>query len=249
VSDRQSTPRRIALVTGANRGLGFEAARQLGRRGLLVLLGCRDSKRGEAAAVELRREHLDVQCIQIDVADPALVAALAERLERQYGRLDVLVNNAGILPDRGWPVVKENLPEASAFAASLPTLLLAIETNALGAFLMCQACIPLMQRHGCGRVVNVSTTMGQLTTMGGGWPAYRLSKAALNAVTRVFAAETAGTGVLVNSVNPGWVRTEMGGPDAPLSLQEGADSIVWAATLPDHGPSGQFLQNREAIPW
>jgi NAD(P)-dependent dehydrogenase (short-subunit alcohol dehydrogenase family) len=156
--------------------------------------------------------------------------------------LDCLVNNAGIFPDP-----EPGSPGTSIFDADLDTIRRGLETNALGAIRVCQALIPLMK--GRGRVVNVSSGMGQLSEMNGCCPAYRLSKTALNAVTRILADELRGTGVKVNSVCPGWVRTEMGGPDATLTVEEGARGIVWAATLPEDGPSGGFFRHGEPIAW
>jgi NAD(P)-dependent dehydrogenase (short-subunit alcohol dehydrogenase family) len=170
------------------------------------------------------------------------VRALAAFLKGEFGRIDCLVNNAGIFPDPA-----PGSEGSSVFRADLDTVRRALETNTLGALLVCQALIPLM--GGRGRVVNVSSGMGQLSEMNGCCPGYRLSKTALNAVTRILADELRGTGVKVNAVCPGWVRTDMGGPEATLSVEEGARGIVWASTLPDDGPSGGFFRHGEPIPW
>ena len=229
---------RVAVVTGGNRGLGLETCRQLAKRGLRVVLASRDERKGVDAADTLRREGLDVESRVLDVASEASVAAFRAFLENEVGRADVLVNNAGILAGDG-----------GLTGVDLDSLRRTFETNVYGALFLCQAVIPLMQRRGYGRVVNVSSDLGQLSAMGAGWPAYRLSKAALNALTRVVAAEVAGTNVLVNSMSPGWVKTDMGGEAAPRTVDEGADTIVWLATLPDGGPSGGFFRDRRPIEW
>ena len=232
----------IAVVTGAYRGLGLETCRQLAERGYRVVLTARREADGRAAAEGLRGWGLDVRFHVLDVTDATSVRTLADDLRDELGRIDCLVNNAGIFPDP--PPDSE---ASSIFAADLGTIRRGLETNALGPLLLCQALIPLME--GRGRVVNVSSGMGQLSEMNGCCPGYRLSKTALNAVTRILADELRGTGVKVNSVCPGWVRTEMGGAEAPLSVEEGARGIVWAATLPDDGPSGGFFRNGAAIAW
>jgi NAD(P)-dependent dehydrogenase (short-subunit alcohol dehydrogenase family) len=238
--------RKIALVTGANRGLGLEVSRELARKGLHVLLGTRDPAKGIRAAEELRREGLEVQPIELDTSSEPGIRACVEEIRATHGRLDVLVNNAGILPDSGG-AVGGGFP--SAFEVPREVLEAAFRTNTLGPYLLCQAVIPMMRKQGYGRVVNVSSGMGQLSEMEGGWPGYRLSKTALNAVTRIFAAETGEGDVLINSVCPGWVKTDMGGSGAERSLPEGADTIVWLATLPQGGPTGGFFRDREPIDW
>ena len=235
-----SGPARVAVVTGGNRGIGLETCRGLARAGLDVWLTARDAAKGEAARARLAGEGLAVRFHPLDVTDAVTVARLAAFLGRECGRLDVLVNNAGILPD----------PRGSRFPDSRPAdYRAALETNVLGPLALIQALLPLMQRHGYGRIVNVSSGMGQLSDMGTGSPAYRVSKTALNAVTRIVAAETKGTGILVNSMCPGWVRTDMGGPGAPRSVEQGADTAVWLAMLPDDGPTGGFFRDRKAIAW
>ena len=165
----------------------------------------------------------------------------------EFGRLDVLVNNAGILLDP--PRHPPDAEGASIFNTKLDTIRGSLEANTFGALRLAQKFVPLMVKNGYGRVVNLSSGMGQLSDMNGGWPGYRISKVALNAVTRIFADETKGTNILVNSVCPGWVRTDMGGQEAELSPAEGADTIVWAATLPEGGPTGGFFRERERIDW
>ena len=232
----------VAVVTGAYRGLGLETCRQLAELDYRVVLTARREAEGTAAAEQLAREGKDLRFHQLDVNDPVSVTRLRDDLKTAFGRIDVLVNNAGIFPDPG-----PGSAESSIFEADLDLIQRALETNTLSALRLCQQLIPLMQ--GSGRVVNVSSGMGQLSDMNGGCPGYRLSKTALNAVTRIFADELQGTNVKINSVCPGWVRTDMGGANAALSIEEGAKGIVWAATLPDDGPSGGFFRHGEPIPW
>jgi NAD(P)-dependent dehydrogenase (short-subunit alcohol dehydrogenase family) len=232
-------PRRVALVTGANRGIGLEVCRQLAAHGLEVILASRNERRGHAAAAQLAGEGLEVRVRVLDVADDDSVEQLRSSVLGAFGRLDVLVNNAGIVIDSG----------RSAIEVDLDLVRLTLETNTFGAWRMCRAFVPSMRENGYGRVVNVSSGMGALTDMGGGWPGYRMSKTALNAVTRMIAAGVANENVLVNSACPGWVKTEMGGAGANRSVEEGADTPVWLATLPDGGPSGGFFRDRRAVPW
>lgn len=238
---------RVALVTGANKGIGFEVCRQLAKRGVQVILGARNSEKGAAAAGALRSEGLPVIFQKLDVTSVADVSAACDLVESKFGRLDILVNNAGVLLDP--PRHPPDAEGASVFNAKLDTIRGSLETNTFGALLLCQKLVPLMLKNGYGRVVNLSSGMGQLSDMNGGWPGYRISKVALNAVTRILADETAGTNVLINSVCPGWVRTDMGGQEADRSPAEAANGIVWLATLPDGGPTGGFYRDREEIPW
>jgi NAD(P)-dependent dehydrogenase (short-subunit alcohol dehydrogenase family) len=227
---------RVALVSGGNRGIGLEIVRQLAEMGIMVILGSRDEKEGQTAAQGLSG---DVIVRQLDVADVTSVDRLAASVEERFGRLDILVNNAGISNDEGQRGVDADLDRVRE----------ALEANLLGAWRLCEAFIPLMRRHGYGRIVNVSSGMAVLNDMGGGSPAYRVSKTALNALTRILASELRGSGILVNSVSPGWVRTDMGGSGASRPVEEGADTPVWAATLPNNGPNGGFFHDRRPIPW
>jgi NAD(P)-dependent dehydrogenase (short-subunit alcohol dehydrogenase family) len=231
---------KLALVTGANRGIGFEIARQLARGGVQVILTARDEAKGQLAVSRLRKEGLDVNCLRLDVTDAAAIRDLPGTLARDFGGLDILVNNAGVMID----------PKGSRVLDSREqTYRATLEANFFGPLLLCQALVPLMLARGGGRVVNLSSGMGQLCDMGPGSPAYRVSKAALNALTRTLAAELKGRNVLVNALCPGWVRTHMGGAEAPRSVEQGADTAVWLATLPDDGPSGGFFRDRQPIPW
>jgi NAD(P)-dependent dehydrogenase (short-subunit alcohol dehydrogenase family) len=227
----------VALVSGANRGIGLEVARQLGSRGMEVVLGARDPGAGASAAELLSGQGIPARSHQLDVTDQASVEALAADLERDHGRLDVLVNNAGVYPS------------GKASEMDLAVAERTWQVNALGAWRLAVALVPLMLRSGGGRIVNVSSGAGSLETMDGSMPAYNVSKAALNAITRVLADDLDGSGILVNSVCPGWVRTDMGGSSAPRSVEEGAASVLWAALLPDDGPTGGFYRDGEQVPW
>lgn len=238
MDDRNATTR-VVLVSGANRGLGREIARQLAGGGDRVILGGRDEGTAEEAAAELGERGLEAAAVQLDVADPGSVERAGARVESGFGRLDVLVNNAGVSGDTG----------ASAGDVDLDSVNETLETNLYGAWRLTQALLPLLRASGRGRIVNVSSGMGQLDEMGGGAPGYRLSKVGLNALTRILASEERDAGILVNSACPGWVRTDMGGPSARSSVEEGADTPVWLAKLPDGGPTGGFFRYREPIPW
>ena len=224
------------MVSGANRGIGREIVRQLAERGVTTILGSRDEEKGRVAA-----EGMDgnVRVRQLDATDEKGIAQLASDIEEEFGRLDVLVNNAGISIDRGQHGVD----------ADLDVVRESLEMNLFGAWRLCEVFVPLMQRNRYGRIVNVSSGMGALNDMGGGSPAYRVSKTSLNALTRILASELRGMGILVNSVCPGWVRTDMGGSGASRTVEEGADTPVWAATLPNNGPNGCFFRDRRQIPW
>jgi NAD(P)-dependent dehydrogenase (short-subunit alcohol dehydrogenase family) len=227
--------KRIAVVTGANRGIGLEICRQLEKAGMHVVLTARDEAKGKAAA-----KKLGVESHKLDVDSDASVKAFARWLTDAHGRCDVLINNAGVMLDpRGSRVLDSKI---GTYRATL-------ETNVLGALRMIQGLVPLMQKQGYGRVVNMSSGQGQLSEMGVGTPAYRVSKTALNALTRTLAADLHGSGILVNAMCPGWVRTDMGGSSAPRSVEQGADTAVWLATLPDAGPSGGYFRDRKPIPW
>jgi NAD(P)-dependent dehydrogenase (short-subunit alcohol dehydrogenase family) len=227
---------RVALVSGANRGIGREIVRQLAEKGITTILGSRDEEKGRTAAEGMNG---NVVVKRLDVIDEDSVDRLASFVEDEFGRLDILVNNAGIANDSGQRGVD----------ADLGSVREALEANVFGAWRLCKVFVPLMQRNGYGRIVNISSGMGALNDMGGGSPAYRVSKTALNALTRILASELRGSGILVNSVCPGWVRTDMGGSDASRSVKEGADTPIWAATLPDNGPTGGFFRDRRPVSW
>jgi NAD(P)-dependent dehydrogenase (short-subunit alcohol dehydrogenase family) len=235
-----SNPARVALVSGGNRGIGYAICRQLAQGGVSVVLTARDASKGKAAVKALQSEALDVEFQRLDVTScrsiRACVAAVAER----RGRIDILINNAGILID----------PRGSRFLDSkLDTYRDTLEANLFGPLQLAQAVLPLMKAHRYGRIVNLSSGLGQLSEMGAGTPAYRISKTALNALTRVLAAEFKESNVLANSMCPGWVRTTMGGEHAPRTPDEAAATAVWLATLPDDGPTGGFFRDRHPLAW
>jgi NAD(P)-dependent dehydrogenase (short-subunit alcohol dehydrogenase family) len=233
--------KRIAIVTGANRGIGHEIARQLMKADVFVVVGCRSEPKCALAVDELRSAAgNNVAGYVLDVNDTKVVRAFVEKVVKHHGAPGILVNNAGIYPEPRESKVVDS--ETRVWRETF-------ETNLFGAMRMCREVVPHMKKPRYGRVVNVSSGLGQLHQMGEGSPAYRVSKAALNALTRTLAAEVAGTGILVNSMSPGWVRTAMGGDGAPRSVEEGADTAVWLATLPSNGPTGQFFRDRKPIPW
>ncbi|MFA5899132.1 MAG: SDR family oxidoreductase [Hyphomicrobium sp.] len=234
---------RIALVTGANRGIGLEIVRQLSRNGMLAVIASRDLEKGREAAAKLAAEGLEPPVVALDVTDPASIKnAIAEVMDL-FGRIDVLVNNAGILKEG-------QAPEDSKVIEVAPELVMeTYEANAVGPLRMMQAVVPIMMQGGYGRVVNISSGAGQLAEMGAGYPAYRMSKAALNALTRIIAAELGPEPVKVNAMCPGWVRTDMGGPNATRSVEQGAETAIWLSTLPDTGPTGGFFRDKAPIAW
>jgi NAD(P)-dependent dehydrogenase (short-subunit alcohol dehydrogenase family) len=236
--------RQVALVTGSNRGIGFEIANQLYMKNMEVILTSRHLANGEAAARKITRDAArKVAAMKLDVSNQVSVDNLLDEVEKTFGRLDILVNNAAILID------KDN---AVASNADLETVKATLETNLIGAWRMCKAFIPLMKKNSYGRIVNVSSGAGEFEYMaasGGYWPAYSVSKASLNALTVMLASELKGTNILVNAVCPGWVRTDMGGSSAPRSVEEGAATPVWLATLPDGGPTGHNYYDKKQISW
>jgi NAD(P)-dependent dehydrogenase (short-subunit alcohol dehydrogenase family) len=226
-------PRRIILVTGANRGIGREVVRQLAVGGDTVLLGARDPDKGERAAAEL-----GVDAVHLDVTDAATIDAAAAGVADRHGHLDVLVNNAGIDYDT-WE---------TASAPDFTVVREALETNLLGAWQTTVAFLPLLRRSRHARIVNVSSESGSLAVMGAGTPAYSVSKAALNALTRVLADELRRERILVNAVCPGWVATDMGGAGG-RPVADGAASVIWAIDLPDDGPTGGFYRDGGPLAW
>lgn len=236
------TTKTVALVTGGNRGLGLEIARQLGQQGMLVVIGARELPKGEAAAEALRAEGLDARAVKLDVASERDIAALPAFFRTTFGRLDVLVNNAGVALWEG---------------DDLETFRRTFEANVFGVVAVTYALLPLLKEGPAGRIVNQSSILGSLTTLEQApemfstflQPAYTASKAALNGFTLALAQKLAGTPVKVNSAHPGWVRTELGGPKAPMTVEAGARTAVMLATLPAEGPTGQFFHQGERLPW
>jgi NAD(P)-dependent dehydrogenase (short-subunit alcohol dehydrogenase family) len=230
---------RVALVTGANRGLGLETSRQLLAKGLHVVLTGRDVSALEAARKTLVRGDEHTLTVHMDVTDAASIRNAQRLVAERFGAVDILVNNAAVLL----------FEDEDALSIPSDAYRSTFETNVLGAIETCRVFAPAMARARYGRIVNVSSGAGQLSTMTTYAPAYSMSKAALNAFTRILAASYRGSGVLVNTVDPGWVRTDMGGASAPRSPQQGADTIVWLATLADNGPTGGFFHDRRPIEW
>lgn len=231
--------KRVALVTGANRGIGFEICRQLGMAGYSVVLTARDAEKGARAVETLRKEGIDAYFCRLDVTDSSSPRQVAEFVESELGRLDALVNNAAIALD----------PREILQTVEIDVMRRTLETNLIGVLACCQAFLPVMKKQNYGRIVNVSSGRGSFSKLGSGGPCYRISKTALNALTVILADEVKELNILVNAVTPGWVRTRLGGMKAPRTTAEGAETAVWLAMLPDDGPRGKFFKDREEFPW
>ena len=241
---------KIALITGANRGLGFETARQLGRRGITTIIGARDGGRGAQAAARLRDEGIDAHALELDVTSGASVREAARRVRDDHGGLDILVNNAGILPEA---TASGDPMDADTFRATY-------ETNVFGAVTVIHEFLPLLRESAAGRIVNVSSTMGSLADQTDpaspyyalDVPAYRTSKLALTGVTVALAKELAETPIKVNAICPGWVQTDLAPGNrehAPDTAEHASGVVVEMATLGDDGPSGRFVDRDGAVPW
>lgn len=236
-----------ALVTGANRGLGFEISRRLGALGITVVISARSGHEARDAAERLKGEGMDAHSVILDVHDGKTIDVTARLLGSEFGGLDILVNNAGIMIDA----------RVQPSDLDLGRLRETFETNVFGAFQVTRAVLPMIRASRFGRIVNMSSSLGSLAMIGDRnspydavvSPAYQASKAALNALTVLFAKELRDTGVKVNAACPGWVRTALGSERAPLSVEEGADTPVWLATLPADGPTGGFFNQRRPVPW
>jgi NAD(P)-dependent dehydrogenase (short-subunit alcohol dehydrogenase family) len=233
-----TTHKPVIVVTGGNRGIGFEVCRQLAGRGAQVVLTARHAEAGEEAVKKLAAQQLPVQFYPLNVTDQKSAFALRDHLERAFGRLDVLINNAGVYP-------KE---DDSGLQLKLETVRATLETNTLAPLQLSQTLAPLLKRSSGARIINVSSGMGALSDMQGDHAAYRISKTALNAVTAILAAELRGK-VAVNSVCPGWVRTDMGGPNAERDVSQGAAGIVWLALDAPQDLTGKFVRDGKIIPW
>lgn len=229
---------KIALVTGANRGIGFAIAQELLQKGYRVIVTARTEAAGQKVSSQLKA-YGDMYFHRLDITKDASVEAIKQYVEQEFGRLDILINNAGINFDT-WH---------SASDADLSEIQATLDTNLMGAWRMDQAFLPVMIKQNYGRIVHVSSGAGAFSDMSGNTPGYSISKAALNALTIHIAADVLGKNILVNSVCPGWVRTDMGGSAAPRSPQQGAETVIWAAELPDNGPSGSFFRDKKEIAW
>lgn len=245
---------RVALVTGGNRGIGLEVCKGLARQGYRVVMTGRDEANLRHAKADLAAEGLKIDTIMLDVTDSNMVEIkhgenvdgnfIGDWIKRKYGRLDVLVNNAGVVPDGSVQDSPKGMLETERSAYEL-----GFETHFYGPLAIIRGILPMMREQDYGRIVNVSTGMARLGNIEAGWPAYRVSKVALNALTAILARELEGTNITVNSASPGWVKTRMGGPDAELTPEEGADTILWLATMEDGSPNGGFFANRERTDW
>jgi NAD(P)-dependent dehydrogenase (short-subunit alcohol dehydrogenase family) len=231
---------KTALVTGGNKGIGFAVCKGLAEKGFRVFLGSRDAKRGQQAVEALRKAgHKNVELLELDVSNADSIKEAVRKLSAQTDHLDALVNNAGVYLDQN----------ADALTVGSDVILDTLKTNTLGPLLMARAVLPLMQKAGHGQIVNVSSGMGQLSDMNGGSAAYRISKTSLNAVTRILATELSRFHIQVNSVCPGWVKTDMGGKGATRSVEQGADTIVWLAAGEGGHASGGFFRDRKPLAW
>ncbi|WP_109831833.1 SDR family NAD(P)-dependent oxidoreductase [Reichenbachiella versicolor] len=232
------TDQKVALVTGANRGIGLEVVKQLSSLNIRVILGCRIEQSGREAIQGFEyQKNITVKALNVNI--PQQIKEVIGFIETEFGRLDIVVNNAGINYDT----------HNSSLNIAIEEIQQTMETNLYGPWRIAQAAIPLMKKNGYGRIVNISSESGALSGMGAGTPAYSVSKTAMNVMTIKLAHEVSEFGILVNSVCPGWVRTDMGGSMAPRSVTEGASGIVWAATLPDNGPNGGFFRDGKSIDW
>jgi len=231
--------KKIAAVTGGNRGIGFQICRDIANKDLKVLLTARNSEKGAKSAKILQDEGLDVTFYELDVSSAESIDNFVSRVTKEFSRIDVLVNNAAIIPDS----------RSSGLSVEIQELQVSLETNVYGVIQLSQKIIPLMIKNNYGRIINLSSGMGQFADMGSGYLAYRISKTAVNAITKVLANETDSYNIQINSVDPGWVKTEMGGAGASSSVEEGADTIVWLSTRPDNSPTGMFYKKREIISW
>jgi NAD(P)-dependent dehydrogenase (short-subunit alcohol dehydrogenase family) len=243
----------VAVVTGSHKGLGYAIARQLAQKeDIQVVLTSRKEQEGLAAQQRLSDENIQVNYHPLDVTSDISVQQFTAWLQQTYGRADILVNNAGIN-------LTMQPEESSLFTVQMETMLTTFATNVLAVAHMTQALLPLMQAQNYGRIVNVSTEMASLTSMGSDYyplaPSYRLSKVGLNGLTVILAKELQGTNILVNSYSPGWMKTDMGGSTAPFTADEGAETAVYLATLPDGGAQGKFFAEMRklggaiALPW
>jgi len=248
--------RRVALITGANRGIGLETAKHLGADGIILLLGARKLTKGEVAATTLCKEGFDAEAVHLDVTDTATHEKIYELINRRWGRLDILVNNAGVCLE-SLTTDSANPSADQASTLSLETLRETFDTNFFGTVALTQKLLPLIRQAPAGRIVNVSSIMGSLTLHADPSSpiyhsnvfAYNASKAALNSFTIHLASELRDTPIKVNSAHPGWVKTELGGENADLEVSEGGKTSAWLATLPGDSPTGGYFHAGQSLPW
>lgn len=242
--------KKVALVTGANKGIGLETARQLGKLGYAVLVGARDVPKGEGAAKQLRAESIDARAVKLDVLNPEHIAAVSSFIQERFGKLDVLVNNAGVMQEKGWTQNCTSTTELTKLRATF-------DANFFAVVALTNALLPLLRKAEAARIVNVSSILGSVSyqatkgspTYGTKLLAYNASKAALNMFTIHLAHELRNTAIKVNSAHPGWVKTDLGGTAAPMDVVEGAKTEVELATLGADGPTGGFFHLGDPIPW
>jgi len=235
---------KVAVVTGANRGLGHALTVALAEDGYKVFMIGRNKIEIDNASAKLQEQGLNVEGFEADVSKARHITALSSYVQSQFDHLDILINNAGVIIEPGGLE-----SQVTCFTVNPEIVEEAYSINAVGSLRMVQAFYDLMKKARQPRIVNVSSAMGTLSEMKGGWPAYRMSKAAMNAMTGILAAELEDTRIKVNSVCPGWVKTDMGGPNATRTIEEGIAGILWAAKLPPDGPTGGFFKDGKPIPW
>ncbi len=246
-----SQQKTVALITGANKGIGLETARQLGKRGITVLLGARDQAKGEQAAAKLRSEGIDARPLKLDVVNPAEIAAVAASIDRDFGHLDILINNAGVMLE------SQDMIANTAATVSPGDLRATFDTNFFAVVALTQALLPLLRKSPAARIVNVSSILGSTTLHADPKSpiydakllAYDSSKAALNSFTVHLAHALSDTKIKVNSAHPGWVKTDMGGDGAQMEIADGAKTEVDLATLPEDGPTGSYTHLGKTLPW
>ncbi len=233
-------PDMVAVITGASRGLGRASGEELARLGYTVIMTMRNPGKQMKEMEKLKSKGLKIVTAELDVSDTISIGKFISFIAKTFNRCDVLVNNAGIFNDES---------SGSPLTASIDIIRKSLDTNTFGPLLMIQGLVPFMKKNGYGRIVNVSSGMGSFDEMDRGYISYRMSKTALNVITKITSAELSGTHILINSVCPGWVRTDMGGPSAERTVHEGIKGIIWAATLPDGGPTGGFFRDGKNIYW
>jgi NAD(P)-dependent dehydrogenase (short-subunit alcohol dehydrogenase family) len=228
---------RIALVTGANRGIGKQIAKELAIGGLIVIVTARDSEKGKKIVTEFNLAGLDVQFHLLDVTSASSMNAVTNHLQKEFGKLDILINNAGIMG-----------ANADTMRTSIDDFRKTMETNFFGPLQLSRLLVPLLKKSNSGRIINISSGLGAMHSMGGGYSDYRVSKTALNSLTAIMGSELSNTSIKVNTVDPGWVRTDMGGAGATRSVEKGAETAVWLA-LTENIPTGKFFRDKKIIDW